>query len=138
MRLYVVDDAAVMRAAIGMVADALGHVVVGEAASLEDALAGLAEIAVDAVLVDGRLSADVREAPRRAEGDDLSVTSVVRTIRHAAPGAAIILIAALDEMPLVARARAAGAVGALLRPVSRSGLAVALALIPDDSAGTRR
>ena len=133
MRLYVVDDAAVMRAAIGKVADALGHVVVGEAASLENALAGLAEIAVDAVLVDGRLAADGCAAARRTEGDDAPVTSVVRTIGLAAPGAAIILIAALDETPLVARARAAGAVGALLRPVSRSGLAATLACIPDDS-----
>lgn len=123
MRLYVVDDAAVMRAAIGHVARALGHAVVGEAASLENALAGLAEIAVDVVLVDGRLP-----------GQDLPPTSVVRALADAAPNATIIVIAALDETELVARARAAGAAGALLRPVSRSGLAAALAVVPSHPA----
>ena len=121
MRLYVVDDAAVMRAAIGHAARALGHAIVGEAASLQDALAGLAAIVVDAVLVDGRLPGAQPEA-------------VVRALRFAVPDAAIIVIAALDETPLVSRARAAGATGALLRPVSRSGLAIALALTPGDSA----
>jgi DNA-binding NarL/FixJ family response regulator len=134
MRLYVVDDAAVMRAAIGHVASSLGHAVVGEAASLEDALVGLGAIAVDAVLVDGRLPAGGREAIRSTEGEDPSLISAVQVLRRAAPGAGIVVIAALDETTLVARACAAGAAGALLRPVSRSGLAAALAAVRGDSA----
>ena len=122
MRLYIVDDAAVMRAAIGHVARALGHVVVGEAAALEDAVAALAGIAVDAVLVDGRLP-----------GEELGAIPAIAPIRRAVPDAAIIVIAALDEATLVMRARAAGATAALLRPVSRSALAAALAVQPGDS-----
>ncbi len=132
MRLYIVDDAAVMRAAIGHVASSLGHAVVGEAASLEDALVGLAEIAVDVVVVDGRLPTGGREAIRQVEGEN-SLISGLRVLCRAAPAARIIVIAALDETTLVARARAAGAAGALLRPVSRSGLAAALAVVRGDS-----
>jgi len=112
MRLYIVDDAAVMRAAIGHVASSLGHAVVGEAASLEDALVGV--------------------AIRRVEGEN-SLISGLQVLCRAAPDARIIVIAALDETTLVARACAAGAAGALLRPVSRSGLSAALAVVRGDS-----
>ena len=121
MRLYIVDDAFVMRAAIGHVAIALGHTIVGEAASLEDALVQVPDIAIDAILVDGRLPPG-------------SPTFVVAAIRGAAPDTAVVIIAALDETTLVAHARAAGASGAVLRPVTRSGLETALASVRIDSA----
>jgi len=117
VRLLVLDDAAVLRTLVARLAEDLGHDVVGSVATVPEALDLLPALRPDAALVDGRIP---------QAGD---IAGVVRRLRAVAPELAICLIAALDEGETVVRAREAGAAGALLRPVTRTGLAAALAAL---------
>ncbi len=110
MRVLVVDDAPVLRAIVARGIAALGHAVVGEAATLADARTLAVAVLPDVIAVDGRLA---------GTGD---VATLVRTLQAAAPTAAIFVIASLDEAPLVKAARAAGAHGAIKRPILASQL----------------
>ena len=127
MRLFVVDDAAVMRDVVRRVARDLGHDVVGDAPTLElalVALAGRGDDAPAAILVDGRIA-----------GGPETIAAVVRALRAASPASAVVAIAALEERETVRAARTAGASGAVLRPVTHTALAAALAGI--DARGDR-
>ena len=113
MRVLVVDDAAVSRAAFVRMARHVGFDVVGEAADPKTGLALAARERPDAVVVDGRLVADV-------------VASFVEPLRAADPAVSIVVIAALRETALVRSALEAGASGALLRPFRPSQIGEAL------------
>ena len=117
MRILVVDDAAVLRAIVVRIADGLGHAIVGEAATLDDARALASETMPDVILVDGRLAREVGQ--------------VVRALQAPVPDAAIFVIASLDETALVKLAVAAGARGAILRPVVASQMRDALEAVRD-------
>jgi two-component system nitrate/nitrite response regulator NarL len=114
MRLLVVDDAAVSRAAFARIARAAGFDVVGEAAGIAEGLALAANVRPDAVVVDGRLVPDLPSV-------------FVAPLRERHPSVAVYIVAALDERALVRAAIGAGATGALLRPVLASQLARILA-----------
>jgi DNA-binding NarL/FixJ family response regulator len=113
MRVLLVDDAAVSRAAFVRIARAAGFDVVAEAASVDEALALAADVRPDAVVVDGRLVPDLPSA-------------FVAPLRERDPSVAVFVVAALEETALVRAAIDAGAAGALLRPVLASQLARAL------------
>jgi len=106
VRVLLIDDAAVLRAAFARIVASLGH----DVTALGDPAQGLRRAAQErfaAIVVDGRL-----------EGWD--ATEYVAAVHAAAPQAAIFIIASLDERPLVVQAAAAGATGAVLRPFRRS------------------
>jgi len=104
MRILIADDAAIIRAALARMATAAGHEIVGEAGDAEETLVLARAVEPEAVVVDGRLPPD-GAAPLIARLSDLL------------PRARLIVIAALDERALVRAALAAGAAGALLRPI---------------------
>jgi DNA-binding NarL/FixJ family response regulator len=114
VRIVVVDDAALVRAAMARFAQAAGHIVVATAAVADEGLALAVELAPDVVVVDGRLPPD-------------GAVAFITRLRAGGYLAAIVVIAALDEMRLVRAAVAAGATGALLRPILPGGVATALA-----------
>jgi DNA-binding NarL/FixJ family response regulator len=109
----VADDAEALRFVFAAYAALLGHEVVGQAADAESAERLVRTLAPDLIVVDSRLP------PLRAP-------AAVARVRRAAPEAAILIAAALDETALVRESLEAGADGALLRPLSLSGLAEAL------------
>ena len=111
-----------MRAIVARIASGLGHTVIGESATIEDARALAARCRPDAIALDGRLEGTA------------DVAAFVRALALAAPDAAIFVIASLDEMPLVKRALAAGAHGAIRRPIVASQLRDTLALVRGDTA----
>ncbi|MBC5800612.1 MAG: response regulator [Candidatus Eremiobacteraeota bacterium] len=113
MDVLLIDDAAVLRTVFTRIADALGHDVI----AVGDAAEGRRRAAAQrfsAIVVDGRLA-----------GYDIG--RHVGALRAAAPHSAVFVIASLDERALVARAAAAGAVGAILRPFRRAQIRQALA-----------
>lgn len=114
MRVVLIDDAAVSRAVFVRFARAAGIEVVGEAADGTAGLALAAQLAPDAVVVDGRIPPD-------------GAVAVVARIHAAHPSLRILVVAALEETTLVRAAREAGASGALLRPILASQLARAFA-----------
>jgi two-component system nitrate/nitrite response regulator NarL len=114
MRVLVVDDAAVSRAAFARIARAAGFDVVGEAAGVAEGLALAAALRPDAVIVDGRLVPDLSSA-------------FVAPLRERDPSVGLYIVAALDETALVRAAVDAGATGALLRPILASQLSRILA-----------
>ncbi len=125
MRLVVIDDAEVLRSVVELVSRDLGHEVVARAETLSDALAALAAlatagIAVDAILLDGRLPGPG------------TIAEVVAALVAAATAVPILTIAALDERETLRAACAAGATGGVLRPLSHAGLATALARLDGD------
>lgn len=90
-----------------------GADVVGEAATLEDACVLATQVAPDVIIVDGRLSDDIR--------------ATLHALAGAAPSAALLVIASLEETGVVRTALAAGARGAIARPVIASQVRAALA-----------
>ena len=121
MRVLIADDARVMRSMLARTLATLGHAVIGEAATLERAQTVALEEQPDVIAVDGRL------------GGAVDVAALVRSLQPAAPAAAIFVIVSLDEMPLVKRAVAAGARGAIRRPIVASQLREALAVARDEA-----
>jgi DNA-binding NarL/FixJ family response regulator len=107
MRILIADDAAVIRAALARMAAAAGHEIVGEARDAEETLALARAAEPEAVVVDGRLP------PGGAAGS----ATLIACLRDLLPSARLIVIAALDETAIVRAAYAAGAAGALLRPI---------------------
>jgi DNA-binding NarL/FixJ family response regulator len=117
MRVLVIDDAAVARAAFARMAEGVGHTIVAQSDGSEGP-GGLAELAerhrVDAVVIDGRLYAD-------------GMTTAIARLRQVSPRLHIVVLAALGETGLVRAAIDAGASAALLRPLVPSRVAEALA-----------
>ena len=116
MRVLVADDARILRSLLARMLVTLGHAVVGEAETLDRAHALAGELRPDVVAVDGRLEGTA------------DVVALVTSLHRASPASAILIIASLEEMPLVRRAIAAGARGAIRRPIVGSQLREALAL----------
>jgi DNA-binding NarL/FixJ family response regulator len=114
MRVLVVDDAAVSRAAFALVAVGAGHIVVAEAAEAGPVPALLDTHEPDALVIDGRL-------------EGVLMPELIARVRAAHPALRIVVVAALDESALVRAALDAGASCALLRPFLPSHVAAALA-----------
>jgi DNA-binding NarL/FixJ family response regulator len=114
VRVLVVDDSAVSRSAFARAAVAAGLDVACEAADAEAAVELALRLEIDAVVIDGRLPGGAIACIERLHG--------VR------PGLALYVVGALDETALVRSAMAAGAAGALLRPVLSSQLARTFAM----------
>jgi two-component system chemotaxis response regulator CheY len=104
MRILIADDAAVIRAALTAMAASAGHEIVGEAGDAEETIALARAGKPDAVVVDGRLPPG-------------GVAHLIARLHDLLPQARLIVIAALDETGIVRAAHAAGATGALLRPI---------------------
>ncbi|MGP6159150.1 MAG: response regulator [Vulcanimicrobiaceae bacterium] len=104
MRILLADDAAVLRAAFARIAASAGHELVGEAADVSQAAALAAELEPDVVVLDSRL-------PPSGARDALAAVGA------AAPAASLLVLAAAGEQGLVRACLAAGARGALLRPL---------------------
>jgi DNA-binding NarL/FixJ family response regulator len=107
VRILLADDAGVMREIFARIVIPAGHELVGQAAEASEAVALAALLAPDVVVVDSRLP----------PGGGLEALA---KLRAAAPGAALLLLAAVAEQALVREALAAGASGALRRPLLAS------------------
>ena len=112
MRVFVVDDSAVSRTAFARAAVAAGLDVAGESGDVKAAVDLALRLELDAVVIDGRLPGAI---------------VCIERLRGARPALALYVVGALDETALVRAAMAAGATGALLRPVLSSQLARMLA-----------
>ncbi len=127
MRLLVIDDAPVSRAHFEHVAHAAGHAVVASVDRFDAAMEYAVEGDYDVAFLDGRLPGD-------APGDACETLAArVRALCVAVPERPVVVIAAIDEVDLIRAARVAGAAGALMRPVSRSGLDTLLAMLVEAS-----
>jgi len=120
VRVLVVDDARVMRIACERILGTLGYADVASADRAANGLRAARELRPDAVVVDGRLV-------------ECDVPAYVAQLRAVLPQAAILVIAAIDEVALVRACVARGATGALKRPLLRSDVA---ARLQEAAAGT--
>ncbi len=112
MRLVICDDASVLRAIVERQCERLGHDIVGASGDLASAVASAGAERPDAIFLDGRLADPIGPA--------------IAALLDASPGSEIYVIASLEERALVRTARAAGAAGALRRPILRSDLLATL------------
>lgn len=111
MRVAICDDADVVRAVVVRLCTSLGHDVVGACGDLATAIATAEGERPDAIVVDGRLANPIGPA--------------IAALLNASPESAVYVIASLEERELVLAARAAGASGAIRRPLARSDLRAA-------------
>jgi two-component system nitrate/nitrite response regulator NarL len=107
VRIVLADDAAVMREIFARIVVPAGHELVAQAGDAGEAAGLAARHAPDLVVVDSRL-------PPRGGLEALA------GIRAAAPQAVVLFVAAAGEQQLVRAGVAAGAGGALLRPLLAS------------------
>jgi DNA-binding NarL/FixJ family response regulator len=107
VRILIVDDAPVERAALARIFRDLGHEVVAQASDLASALEFAAEFAPDLAVIDGRLAPE-------------GCLEALRQFRENAPAIVLAVVAALGEIELVRAARAHGASGAFRRPLLRT------------------
>jgi DNA-binding NarL/FixJ family response regulator len=119
--VLVVDDHPVVSAGVATVLRSSPVSVVGQAASADEACRLAAELRPDVVLLDLRL-------------DDELGSDVVAPLLAAAPRAKVVLFTAFPEHLAVASAIAAGAVGCLVKDVSRTHLVEALLAVADGRA----
>jgi len=117
VRIVIADDARALRAILRRSVERAGHEVVGEADDDASVVAAVRTLRPDAVIVDGRLP------PRGG-------AATIERLRAGAPSIAIYVVAALHETGVVRAATAAGASGAILRPVLLTQLTVALDRAP--------
>jgi DNA-binding NarL/FixJ family response regulator len=113
VRVVVADDAAALRAVVSRIVRAAGGEVVAEAVDAPSLLRLLPELAADAVVIDGRLPPD-------------GALAAIPHVRAALPQARIFVVASLGETALVRAAVAAGASGALARPLVAARIRAAL------------
>jgi DNA-binding NarL/FixJ family response regulator len=113
VRVLIVNDAAVECDALTRLLGSLGHEVVARAADSGDAAVIAGRLLPDLALVDGRLP----------PGGCLPAIPILRA---AAPAMRVAIVAAVSEIELVRAAVAAGAAGALRRPLLRSQVVPAL------------
>jgi DNA-binding NarL/FixJ family response regulator len=109
----IVDDAAIESALLARMLASLGHEVVGEASLAAAALDLAVRRGPDLAIVDGRFP-------------PLGGLAMLEALRRQAPAVRVAVIASLAEIELVRAAVAAGASGALRRPLLRSAVAAAL------------
>lgn len=103
IRVLIADDHAVLRAGLRMLLEAQPDMmVVGEAADGDEALARIAELAPDVVLLDITM-------PR------MSGLSVLRQIREAAPTTRVLILTMHDDEGYLREALAAGGAGYVLK-----------------------
>ncbi len=111
-RIVIADDEAVIRMGVRCILEDAGHTVVGEASSGRDALALVAELAPDLVLLDIRMpSPDGIEVARRLKTD--------------APVPAIFLTAFSDRA-LLAEAADAGGYAYIVKPINEGEVLAAI------------
>lgn len=123
VRLLVVDDHPVVRSGIaGMVSSEADLVVVGEAADGEQAVALVAELAPDVVLMDLRMpGVDGVEAARRIASGAGTAHSTAAT---ASPR--VVVLTTYDTDGDILRAVEAGAIGYLLKDLAREDILAAV------------
>jgi DNA-binding NarL/FixJ family response regulator len=114
VRILIVDDAALERVLLARIAVRCGHEVAGHAADVAAAVQLATRLAPDLIVLDGRLP-------------PAGALDAIETLRQAAPGASVAVIAGLEELDLVRAARERGAAGALRRPLLASQVAATLA-----------
>lgn len=125
IRLLIVDDHEVVRNGLRAIVAGTDITVVGEAATVEDAIRLAGELQPDVVLLDVRLS----------DGDGLNVLSRLRTEHPRLP---VLVFSNYDNPTYVARAVALQAAGYLLKTVSRAVLLEAIRKVATgESAWTR-
>ena len=111
IQVFIVDDSPVERAIVKRHAEASGHRICGEAGDLPAALSLLLATSADVVVIDGRITPQIAEAIAALRKQGSANGNEEQTLLR------IIVIASLEERELARRAIAAGAAGALLRPV---------------------
>jgi DNA-binding NarL/FixJ family response regulator len=116
VRVVIVDDQAMMRAAFRTILESSGLDVVGEAASGDEAVAVVGRLRPDVVLMDVRMPG----------GDGLSAT---RSLAEAAPSARVLVVTTFDLDDYVYGALRAGAAGFLLKNASPEELVAAVRTI---------
>jgi CheY-like chemotaxis protein len=114
LRALVVDDARVQRRVLASLLTSLGHEMVAEAATVQEAVAAALRTEPDVVLLDAAIEPANPEEP-------------VLRLREVCPAAAVIACGSPDSAALVACALKAGACDAVARPFVRSLLGEALA-----------
>lgn len=132
VRLLVVDDHPVVRSGIaGMLSSEADLVVVGEAADGEQAVALVAELAPDVVLMDLRMSGvDGVEAARRiASGAGTAHSGAGAGTAHSTAATAsprVVVLTTYDTDGDILRAVEAGAIGYLLKDLAREDILAAV------------
>ncbi len=132
VRLLVVDDHPVVRSGIaGMVSSEADLVVVGEAADGEQAVALVAELAPDVVLMDLRMpGVDGVEAARRiASGAGTAHSGAGAGTAHSTAATAsprVVVLTTYDTDGDILRAVEAGAIGYLLKDLAREDILAAV------------
>ena len=115
VRVLVVDDHPVVHDGVALLVERTRWVTVaGSARSGREAIELAERLAPDVVLLDLRLP-------------DMLGSEAVRAIRRRAPGAAVLIFTAHPEHAALEAAREAGAVGMVVKDVTRSDLADAIA-----------
>lgn len=109
-RVLIVEDDTLVGMGIKAHLERLGHVVVGQASTVNEAMARFADSNPDLCLVDIRLDAG---------GDGIDLASQLMKSRRCP----MIIISAYSDMELVRRATDAGVYGYLIKPVSGEALA---------------
>jgi len=115
-RLYLVDDHPVVREGLRAVLEAAGHTVLGEAGDATVALADIARLAPELVLLDVNLGAR-------------SGIDVLSALRERGITVPVIVLTMLDQPRTVAEALRAGAQGYLLKASPASELLEAVAKV---------
>ncbi|MDD5629603.1 MAG: response regulator [Elusimicrobia bacterium] len=114
LRILVVDDSVVTRSLIQEFAEGLGHAVVGEAATLGEAVAAYQSQKPDLVTLDLSL----------ADGDGIAV---LKTLRGLDPQARVLVVSGNVQQAVHDEVRMAGAAGFLSKPFTLEDLKRALA-----------
>ncbi len=114
-RIVIADDEAVIRMGVRCILEDAGHTVVGEASSGRDALALVAELAPDLVLLDIRMpSPDGIEVARRLKAD--------------AP-VPVIFLTAFSDRALLAEAADAGGYAYIVKPINEGEVLAAIEVV---------
>ncbi|HZG35969.1 MAG TPA: response regulator transcription factor [Gaiellaceae bacterium] len=121
LKIFLVDDHALMREAVGAILDGAGGLrLVGDADSFATALRRIAELQPDIVLLDLRLP-------------DVEGLSGLTTLRRLHPTISVVVFSALDEPELISSALARGASGYIVKRIDPLDLPAALRQTVDRS-----
>lgn len=130
IRLLIVDDHEMIRRGIVEMVASTDVQVVGEAASVEAAVAAARRLKPDVVLLDVRMGGKARTGGH--DGID-----AIRRIRSAAPNTRVVMLSAFDNSTYVARAVSAGAHDYIIKTASRKELLEAISGAAKNAAPSR-
>jgi predicted glycosyltransferase/CheY-like chemotaxis protein len=124
-KVLIVEDDSIVQLHLRMIVQELGYAVCGMASTEQEALTSAVETVPDLVLMDIHLSAN---------GDGIEVARKLR-VQH---DTAVVFLTAYADEETVGRAQAAGALGYLVKPISKPQLRAALSTAFNEQRRRRR